>query len=101
MPFDEPKKGKDLQWDSKVFKATPRLYPRNSGFKGITSSRDHRTQVIAVRLSWIHSRGIGYLHSCSRLKCTCVLMLLLWCSHDAHGMVQGDAVMQCRQVLVT
>jgi hypothetical protein len=27
-------------------------------------------QVIAMRLSRIHSRGIGYLHSYSRLKCT-------------------------------
>jgi hypothetical protein len=26
---------KDLQWDPKEFKATPRLYPRNSGFKGM------------------------------------------------------------------
>jgi hypothetical protein len=101
MPFDEPKEGKDLQWDSKEFKATPRLYPRNSGFKGITSSRGQQKQVIAVRLSRIHSRGIGYLPSCSRLKCTCVLMLMLWYIHDAHGMVQGDATMQCHQVLVT
>jgi hypothetical protein len=39
--------------------------------------------------------GIGYLHSCSRLKCTCVLMLMIWCNHNAHGMVQeecGDAM---------
>jgi hypothetical protein len=33
---------------------------------------------------------IGYLHSCSRLKCTCVLMLMIWCNHNAHGMVQGE-----------
>jgi hypothetical protein len=44
---------------------------------------------------------MGYLYSCSRLKCTSVLMLMLWCSRDAHGMVQGDAAMQCRQILVT
>jgi hypothetical protein len=43
---------------------------------------------------------IGYLHSFSRLKCTCVLMLKLWRSHDAHGTVQKDAVMQRRQLLV-
>jgi hypothetical protein len=30
-----------------------------------------------------------------------VLMLMLGCNYDAHGMVYGDAVMQCRQVLVT
>jgi hypothetical protein len=98
--FDESNEGKDLQWDSKEFKVTPMLYPRSSGFKCITSSRDQRKQVIAARLLRIHSRGIGYLHSCSSLKCTCVLMLMLWCSRDPHGMVQGDAVMQCHQVLV-
>jgi hypothetical protein len=26
---------KDLQWDPKEFKAAPRLYPHNSGFKGM------------------------------------------------------------------
>jgi hypothetical protein len=39
--------------------------------------------------------GIGYLHCCSRLKCTYVLILMVWYSHNAHGMVQeecGDAM---------
>jgi hypothetical protein len=45
--------------------------------------------------------SIGYLHSFSRLKYICVLMLMIWCSHNTHGMVQGDAVMQCRQLLVS
>jgi hypothetical protein len=66
-----------------------------------TSSRERQKQVIVTSLLRIHSRGGGirYLHSCSRLKCTCVLMLMIWCNHNAHGMVQGDAVMQCRQLL--
>jgi hypothetical protein len=25
---------------------------------------------------------------------------MLWCTHDAHGMVHGDAAIQCRQILV-
>jgi hypothetical protein len=45
--------------------------------------------------------GIGYLQSYSRLKCTCVLMLMIWCNHNTHGMVQGDVMMQCRQLLVS
>jgi hypothetical protein len=28
-----------------------------------------------------------------------VLMLMIWCSHNVQGMLQGDAVMQCRQLL--
>jgi hypothetical protein len=57
--------------------------------------------VIAMRFSRIHSRGMGYLHSGSRLKCTSVLMLMLWSSRDAHGMVEGDAAMHCHQIFVT
>jgi hypothetical protein len=65
------------------------------------SSREWWQQVIATRLSRIHSRGgMGYLHSCSILKCTCVLMLMMWCNHNARGTVQGDPVMQCHQLLV-
>jgi hypothetical protein len=33
--FDEPKEWKDWQCGSKEFKMAPRLYTRNSGFKGI------------------------------------------------------------------
>jgi hypothetical protein len=35
VTFDEPKEGKDIQWDAKEFNATPKLYPCNSGLKGI------------------------------------------------------------------
>jgi hypothetical protein len=35
------------------FKAAPRLFPRNSGFKGIPYSRGQRKQVTVMRLSRI------------------------------------------------
>jgi hypothetical protein len=38
--FDEPKEQKDLQLDSKEFNVASRLYPRNSEFKAIASSRE-------------------------------------------------------------
>jgi hypothetical protein len=35
------------------------------------------------------------------LTCTCVLMLMRWCSHDGYGMVQcKKEMMQYRQLLV-
>jgi hypothetical protein len=70
---------------------TPRLYPHNLGFEGITSSRDQRKQVIAVRLSRIHSGGVLDTYTLTQdLKYTCVLMLMVWCSPNAHGMVQEE-----------
>jgi hypothetical protein len=66
----------------------------------MTSSRNQRKQVIAVRLSRIHSRVLDIYTLAQGLNAL-VLMLMLWCNRDAHGMVQGDVVIQCRQVLVT
>jgi hypothetical protein len=65
-----------------------------------SASRHQQKQVLMTRFSRIHSRGIGYLHSCSRLKCTWVLMCIQCYSQDAHGVVQWNATMQCRQLLV-
>jgi hypothetical protein len=47
--------------------------------------RDKHKQGIAKTLSRIHSTCIGYLHSCSRFKHSCELMLMWWCNHDVHG----------------
>jgi hypothetical protein len=46
--FYEPKEQKDLQLDSKEFNVASRLYPRNSEFKAIASSRE----VIKDTLKW-------------------------------------------------
>jgi hypothetical protein len=36
-----------------------------------------------------HTRsGIGTYILAQDLTCTCVLMLMRWCNHDAYGMVQ-------------
>jgi hypothetical protein len=58
--------------------------------KASTSSREQQKQEVVMSLSRIHSRGIRYLHSCSRLKHTCVLRLMMWCCHNAHSRVQGE-----------
>jgi hypothetical protein len=43
--------------------------------------------------------GMGYLHSCLRLKCIGESMFMRWCFRDVYGMVQcKNEVMQCRQV---
>jgi hypothetical protein len=68
-----------------------RLYPRISGFKGIKlkltpTKTSNSGEIIKDTLKG----GIGYLHSFSKLKCTCVLMFMIWCSHNAHGTVQGE-----------
>jgi hypothetical protein len=66
--------------------------------KAYTPSKEQWKQAVATRLSRIHSTGIGYLHSQSRLKCTWVLMLMIWCSHRTHGMAQRGVVEQCHQL---
>jgi hypothetical protein len=62
--------------------------------KAYTSSRDQQKQVIAITFSRNNSRIIRYLHSCSRLKCTGVLIFMRCYSHDAQGVVQGSVTMQ-------
>jgi hypothetical protein len=50
--------------------------------KAYTSNRKQRKQVVAAKLSRIQG-GIGYLHSCSRLKCIGESMFMRWCTRDA------------------
>jgi hypothetical protein len=53
------------------FEVVVRLYQRNSGFKGIhlywrTTTTSNSDEVIKDTLK---GGGMGYIHSCSRLKC--------------------------------